>query len=46
MMHGMIWMMIGLFIGGLTGVATMCLMQVTKCAHCPRGQSSVNPDGK
>ncbi len=45
-MHGFLLIMIGLFIGGLTGVATMCLMQVTKCDHCPRGKPPVNWDEK
>ena len=33
--NGMICFMIGLFLGGATGVATICLLQVERCTDCP-----------
>lgn len=37
-MREFLFLMAGMFLGALMGVATMCLVQINHCHHCPHRQ--------
>lgn len=37
-MREFIFLIAGLFIGGMAGVVTMCLVQIGNCRRCPHNQ--------
>lgn len=46
LMNAFVYIMIGVFAGGIVGVVAMCLVQITQCSRCPYRRSSFNRDGK
>lgn len=46
LMNVFVYIMIGVFAGGIVGVVAMCLVQITQCSRCPYRRSSFNRDGK
>ncbi len=45
-MHEAVCVFIGLFVGGIVGVVTMCLVQVNHCKDCPHRKSVLNRGGR